>query len=261
MNTSSRFTTIAASFLALLAFTGCPTKDSMPELDAGTDSVSTPDPGADSGAAGGAGGGAAPSDPGKPLAYGCAADSECASGFCVDGVCCDARCDQQCAECNAPGGAGHCTPQIAGDDTQAAVACTGAHTCGLTGCKLRNKQACSQAVDCASLNCATFYEDLDQDGYGSANTLKLCEDAGAAAPGGYSTLGGDCCDQDLYTNPGQTSYFSTTNACGSWDYNCDGTIEGAFHCDGYNTPGVCGSKPPAGGPSCVGSHPDATHCH
>jgi hypothetical protein len=66
----------------------------------------------------------------KPLAYGCSANAECASGFCVDGVCCDAACDQQCTACNIAGAAGHCAGQLSGDDTQAAVACTGARTCG-----------------------------------------------------------------------------------------------------------------------------------
>ena len=255
---------LAVLALPLFGLAGCPTKDSTSLPDAGLD-AGPPD--ADQGID------AQPpapdaSNPGKPLAYGCSAGAECASGFCVDGVCCDSACDQQCAACNISGLAGHCSGQSTGDDTQAAVPCEGAKTCGvdpssptLAACKLRNGQKCSAPADCASLNCATFYEDLDADGYGSANTLKLCEGVGAAAPPGYSASGGDCCDHDVYTNPAQTSYFSTTNACGSWDYNCDGTIEVAFLCDGYPPPSVCGSKPPAGGPSCIGSHPNATHCH
>jgi hypothetical protein len=260
MHTDARLSMIAPFALALLNLAGCPTKDSMPDVDSGTDSVPTSDPRVDAGAATDAA--AVTSVPGKPLAYGCASDSECASGFCVDGVCCDTRCDQQCAACNATGGAGHCIAQISGDDTQAAVACTGAHTCGSGGCKLRNKQQCSGAADCASGSCLTFYEDLDSDGYGSANALKLCEDAGAAAPPGYSTVTGDCCDRDNYTHPGQMTYFTVMNQCGSWDYNCDGTVESAFSCPDSPAPGVCGTTPP---PShyvtCVAAHPDATHCH
>jgi hypothetical protein len=171
------------------------------------------------------------SAPGKPLAYGCSAGAECASGFCVDGVCCDSACDQQCAICNLTGAAGHCTGQLSGDDTGAAVPCEGAKTCGidlssptLAGCKLRNQQRCSLATDCASLNCIAFYEDIDGDGYGSGNTLKLCEVAGAAAPPGYSKISGDCCDQDHNAHPGQTSYFKYANGCG-WDFNCSGKIE------------------------------------
>jgi hypothetical protein len=264
MLSKNHFVTYAARALGLLLFCGCPTKEPpAPQLDASDSDASTdpvPDGSSDPAFDASADTTTAPV-PGKPLAYGCAADSECASGFCVDGVCCDARCDQQCAACNLVGGAGHCAPQASGDDTLAASPCTGAHTCGLAGCKLRNQQRCAVNPDCASSTCTAFYEDLDGDGYGSANALRLCEDAGASAPPGYSALTGDCCDRDVYTFPGQSTYFTTENLCGSWDYNCDGTVEVAFLCDGYPPPAVCGSKPPAGGPSCVGSHPNATHCH
>ena len=34
----------------------------------------------------------------------------------------------------------------------------------------------------------------------------------------------DGCTGDLSSYVGQTSWFSSTNNCGSWDYNCDGVI-------------------------------------
>jgi hypothetical protein len=168
----------------------------------------------------------------KPLAYGCSANNECSSGFCVDGVCCDSACDQQCTTCNVVGAAGHCVGQLFGDDVQAAEPCTGAHTCGvdiqsptLASCKLKNQQHCSAPADCASANCATYYEDLDADGYGSSNAVEFCDNNGAAAPPGYSTISGDCCDHDLAANPSATAYYTSESACGSWDFNCDGKIE------------------------------------
>lgn len=33
--------------------------------------------------------------------------------------------------------------------------------------------------------------------------------------------GDDCCDIDPDVFPGQTEWFDSPNACGSWDYNCD----------------------------------------
>ena len=72
------------------------------------------------------------------------------------------------------------------------------------------------------------YIDHDGDGYGENNTtLSLCEMSGATPPGGYVTQGGDCCDSDASAFPGQTKYFTSADACGSWDYNCDGTIQGS----------------------------------
>lgn len=257
-----RLIAITAALSLPLVLAACPGKDAPP-IDGGADAGTAAD--ADTGGPDAA----APDPQGKPLAYGCASGSECASGFCVDGVCCDSACDGQCVNCRLAGAAGHCAGQLSGDDTAAAIPCEGAKTCGLdlasptlAGCKLRNQQKCSAAGDCASLNCATYFEDLDGDGYGSANTLTLCEDAGAAAPPGYSTVSGDCCDHDAYANPGQTAYFTTPNVCGSWDYNCDGTIEPAFACPGSPAPTVCGTKPPTSGPvSCIAVHPDSTHCH
>ncbi len=226
-------------FLVVLisVFAGCPSK--------GTTEMDSPD-----GAAGAGGntptadaGGemaklspdAAAADPGKPLAEGCAANSECASGFCVDGVCCNTACDDQCSICNPPGNLGYCAGQLTGDDTASSDPCTGAHTCSIAiavlnipACRLKDLQACKVNLDCASLNCVTFYVDHDGDGYGETNkTVQFCEEPGAAAPAGYVTQGGDCCDADANAVPGQAKYFTSADACGSWDYNCDGTIQGS----------------------------------
>ena len=168
----------------------------------------------------------------KPLALGCSADAECASGFCVDGVCCDSACDGQCSVCNVAGNVGYCTGQLFGDDTTSTETCTGAHTCAITipslnlaPCRLKTLQACKTNSDCASLLCQTFYVDHDRDGYGDANTtLKLCEVDGATPPLGYAAQSGDCCDTDANAFPGQGKYFAGKDACGSWDYSCDGKV-------------------------------------
>lgn len=246
------------ALIALFTLCGCPMKNSDPEPDSGAADAGGAEPsagiggrrtvGAPDGSAAGAGGtlagespklpapdGGTPNLNGKPIGIGCATSSECASGFCVDGVCCNTTCDDQCFSCNQATQVGYCTAQLFNDDLNAAVPCTGSHTCGfalaalnIAACRLRDQQACKGNSDCATLNCQTFYVDHDGDGYGeTGKTLQLCEDAGAAAPGGYVTEGGDCCDGDSNAFPGQTSYFKTANACGSWDYSCDGTIEGA----------------------------------
>ena len=46
----------------------------------------------------------------------CQKDAECSSGFCVGGVCCDARCDEPCHSCALPGAIGTCTLEPAGVD-------------------------------------------------------------------------------------------------------------------------------------------------
>jgi hypothetical protein len=42
----------------------------------------------------------------------------CASGFCVDGVCCDTAGSGTCASCNPKDKVGTCTPYLAGTDPQ-----------------------------------------------------------------------------------------------------------------------------------------------
>ncbi|HVV53346.1 MAG TPA: hypothetical protein VHO06_27060 [Polyangia bacterium] len=244
------------AILALLLLSGCPTTNSEPPVvDSGPAGAQ-----GTGGLAGGAGGAAEetklpPPDagnPGKPLAEGCAANSECASGFCVDGVCCNTACDGQCFNCNQTGTMGYCTAQTSGDDLNAAIPCTSPRTCGapstsldVGGCRLKDAQSCKTAGDCASLNCQTFYADRDGDRYGDNNTtLMLCEETGAAAPGGYVTTGGDCCDSDIYAHPNTLGFYATPDACGSFDYNCDGIIEGKEYGTTYSDVSVseCGAK-------------------
>ncbi|HTN83878.1 MAG TPA: kelch repeat-containing protein, partial [Sorangium sp.] len=62
-----------------------------------------------------------------PLGEGCAADSDCGSGFCADSVCCDAACAGPCDACAVAAGApqdGVCAPLtgVACDDADACVA-------------------------------------------------------------------------------------------------------------------------------------------
>jgi hypothetical protein len=62
-----------------------------------------------------------------------------------------------------------------------------------------------------------WYQDSDGDGYGnSAAKIDAC-----ARPAGYVADDTDCCDSDANAHPGQTMYFSTPDACGNFDYNCD----------------------------------------
>lgn len=253
----------ALSVLLLAALAGCPVTGPQPSDAAVTDA--TPGMGGQGGTAG-----AGEAMGGKPIAAGCAADSECASGFCVDSVCCDSACDDQCETCNVAGTVGYCTAQIVGDDTTSAETCTGAHTCSiaipvlnLPACRLKTLQACKSNSDCASLLCETFYVDHDGDGYGeSQTTLQLCEVDGATPPAGYVTQGGDCCDSDANAFPGQSKYFVSADSCGSYDYNCDGTIQGSQ--SGFITYGTvpvseCGTN--VHGTGCGDSCTATIECH
>jgi hypothetical protein len=66
--------------------------------------------------------------------------SACFSGFCADGVCCDAACDGTCEACDVTGTVGQCTAVATGEqdpDTCAGTGecCQADQTCGTDGCQ------------------------------------------------------------------------------------------------------------------------------
>jgi hypothetical protein len=65
----------------------------------------------------------------------CAKDSECSTGHCVEGVCCDTACDTKCFSCALLSSPGKCTPEPIGVDLKnecgAAASCLA--TCGGSG--------------------------------------------------------------------------------------------------------------------------------
>ena len=72
-----------------------------------------------------------------------------------------------------------------------------------------------------SQGCTELFADADGDGYGSQSSRCLC------APEGdfKADKGGDCCDSDPDTRPGQGQFTAVLDACDSWDRDCDGTAE------------------------------------
>jgi hypothetical protein len=89
----------------------------------------------------------------------CSVGAACASGFCVDGVCCDAACTQGCQACSAAkkggGKDGECGPVAAGLDPN--DACIQEQGCGTTGsCDGSGSCAVAQpGALCAEAACAS----------------------------------------------------------------------------------------------------------
>lgn len=151
----------------------------------------------------------------RPTAAHCGQSEECASGHCVDGLCCESICDSQCKACdnpNAPGsctavdgaphgsrpaceGSGHCN--AAGDFVPAplcisgscgvpsALDCQGYH-CTASGCGTRclSEQDCSNGAYCSE---AKLCESRQQDG-------KVCSRSTECISG--QCVDGVCCDSD-----------------------------------------------------------------
>jgi hypothetical protein len=155
--------------------------------------------------------------------------ASCASGYCVDSVCCDvAACSGACKSCNVAGLEGTCTSAKAG--TEVAGSCSSGQACDGTGnCMSKNGEACTSASTCASGNCA--------DGVccdsACAGTCVSCKQVGLVGkcspyaagsdPQNECNAGTGACKASC-DGVGNCSYPSYTVSCG----NC-------LTCDGYGS--------------------------
>ena len=74
---------------------------------------------------------------------------------------------------------------------------------------------CSGKIDDQATDAGTWYQDLDQDGYGDDETAEVaCE-----APTGFVDQGGDCDDKQALFYPG-----AEETCTDDFDYNCDGSV-------------------------------------
>jgi hypothetical protein len=112
---------------------------------------------------------------------GCTEAAQCASGFCVDGVCCNEACTGTCFSCNQAQSAGTCVPISDAEDVSASAPCTGANICTVSGdgqpvCKLKERQICSTNAECASGSCGSIVVPPDPaDPYDVGYTYIGCE--------------------------------------------------------------------------------------
>jgi hypothetical protein len=94
----------------------------------------------------------------RVLGAACADGAQCASSFCVDGVCCANACVGPCRSCNQPGHDGTCQPYAqatdpAGECTSGAT-CNGAGACGPPPGGLKaNGATCGGGNECTSTFC------------------------------------------------------------------------------------------------------------
>jgi hypothetical protein len=136
--------------------------------------------------------------------------TECASGFCVDGVCCNAACTGQCEACDAAGLLGTCSPVI-GAPHGARTACGGTG-CAATKCDGAERSKCAAFADvtttCAPASCTD----------GASKPEAKCDGKGACSTTATTTA---C-----------APYACGTNACKT-------TCQNDMDCSGSN---VCDTK-------------------
>jgi hypothetical protein len=145
----------------------------------------------------------------KPLVRGsaCSTGTQCQSGSCVDGFCCETACRDACYTCKLPGSEGKCLPVPAGEDPDNECADDGPSTCkhdgtcdGKGGC--RNYAA---GTACMPGACTGTTE----------SSGRLCDGSGVCQAGTSQTcptacMNGSCNRTCSDQNPCQTGFFCDT---------------------------------------------------
>lgn len=85
----------------------------------------------------------------------CTAGSECPSGNCVDGYCCDSACTGQCEACDVPSREGICSPSFEPHGSRPACS-KDPSSCNVTVCDGTNRATCvsvTAGMECAAAAC------------------------------------------------------------------------------------------------------------
>jgi hypothetical protein len=129
----------------------------------------------------------------RPPGYACMAGSDCLSGFCTEGVCCDQSDCGTCGTCKLTGLMGFCQPVAAGGvDPKGVCAKQAASTCGKDGtCDgARGCRLYPSGTECAPASCMNH----------TRTNPKTCDGSGACQSNGTTDCDAYLCD-------------STTNGC------------------------------------------------
>lgn len=158
--------------------------------------------------------------PKKNNAETCASGDECATGFCIDGRCCNSLCDGQCEACDVGSLEGVCAPVI-GAPHGGRTACAGTAECA-GACTGTVRTACTfpqPTTQCRAQSCTT-----------STKTKAAgCDGAGACLP------------EETITCPQGCSGNDCLGACTD-DLQCANATPSTPYCDS----GVCTAGKPKG---------------
>jgi len=146
-----------------------------------------------------------------PAGAKCLMATECLSGFCVDGVCCQTDCTAACSACNLPNTTGSCGPLPAGQDPANECAVEPVAMCGKDGfCDGRGGcQLYASGTSCVPQSCDNGVETVartcDGKGVCPAGATKTCSP--------YLCSGTSCAT--ICTTQGQcvTGYFCNGVQC------------------------------------------------
>ena len=118
----------------------------------------------------------------------CASDDQCPGHVCVDGVCCDSRCDGVCEACDVVGSVGSCVA-LTGRPHGARAACDAtapSDVCKAHACDGKDRKTCAtlSREDCKAPAC----------GGGAFTPAAKCDGAGACVESKPTACGDYACD-------------------------------------------------------------------
>lgn len=213
----------------------------------------------------------------------CSAQTECLSGLCRDGVCCDADCSGTCQACSAvlkgAGSDGACEPIQAGHDPGDECTATDPSTCQLDGA-CDGQGGCRKHVSgtpCGAPSCNNPQQESKADACDGAG---VCVEQGVQDCGAYRCLGAGCLTacttvaecSDGYSCVGGRCRKRPNGASCALGAECESghCVDGsccnsdcAGQCESCDTAGECrpvsGAAPPGKVP-CSGSGTCAARC-
>jgi hypothetical protein len=162
---------------------------------------------------------------GAPRANGaaCGSATECASGSCVDGFCCNGPCDSVCTACNTPGREGQCS--VTPNDTACAAACPDSTECrtygssaGTANCEAAG--VCREVTECVPIDSASGTP--CRAGAGTCDGLGECIVPGAVRLGQPCTNDGECGEGHCVVGSGGST-ICCDSACAGLCRTCDAT--------------------------------------
>lgn len=174
------------------------------------------------------------------LGDGCTTGSECTSGFCADGYCCDTACDGQCESCAEEGMEGSCMP-VTGEPRGERSACDGEAPCR-GRCDGSERRTCVMPggdTVCEAASCAEGVVTAESvcNGAGACTEPNVSECASAACKSDGSSCDGSCsasdCGADGYCDPSGACFDKLANGetCSSTEQCASGNCVDGVCCD------------------------------
>lgn len=160
----------------------------------------------------------------------CTEASECQSGACVDGVCCQSACDAVCTRCDAAGREGECT--VSASDPACNASCPESSECRTYGSGTQSANCEAVGVCRAAIGCT--YSDAPS-GTPCQNGVGTCDGAGECIVPGTRRLGESC------TVDGECGEGHCVLGTGGGSICCDSACDGV--CRACDVSGRCDDAP------------------